>query len=217
ACAMAKSHSLPYSPSTTTYTAPLQLIVSDLWGPTYIPSANGYRYYISFVDVFSRYTWIYFLKSKSDAFAAFVKFKTHIEKLLNLPILQFQSDNGGEFLAFKPYLDSHGISHRFSCPHTSQQNGIAECKHRHIVDTGLALLSHSSMPLKFWDEAFSTAVFFINRLPSEVLHGKSPLDIIFCTHPDYSFLKTFGCQCFPNRRHDETDRRHDKNDQKHDE
>jgi hypothetical protein len=45
-----------------------------------------------------------------------------------------------------------------SCPHTSQQNGIAERKHRHLVETGLALLAHSSLPLHFWDEAFLTVL-----------------------------------------------------------
>lgn len=58
------------------------------------------------------------------------------------------------------------------------------------------------MPLKFWDEAFATAVFLINRLPTMVLHGLSPSATIFKTKPDYSFLKIFNCQCFPYLRPD---------------
>lgn len=68
-----------------------------------------------------------------------------------------------------------GISHQVSCPHAHQQNGAAERKHRHIVEVGLTLLAHASMPLKFWDEAFLTAVFLINRLPSKVIHHDTPL------------------------------------------
>jgi hypothetical protein len=48
------------------------------------------------------------------------------------------------------YFHRKGILHRVSCPHTSQQNGIAECKHWHIVETGIALLTHSSLHVRFW-------------------------------------------------------------------
>jgi histone deacetylase 1/2 len=91
-----------------------------------------------------------------------------------------------------------GISHHVSCPHAHQQNGSAARKHRHIVEIGLTLLAHASMPLKFWDEAFLTAVFLINRLPSRVINNETPFFRVHAKHPDYSFLKTFGCACWPN-------------------
>jgi histone deacetylase 1/2 len=62
-----------------------------------------------------------------------------------------------------------GISHLVSCPHAHQQNGPAERKHRHIVEVDLSLLAYVSMPLEYWDEAFLTAVYLINRLPSKVI------------------------------------------------
>lgn len=79
ACAVGKTHALPFPSSTTQYTAPLQLIVSELWGPAYKMSKNGFRYYTSFMDVYSRYTWIYFLQTKSEALSKFIQFKTLIE------------------------------------------------------------------------------------------------------------------------------------------
>lgn len=139
----------------------------------------------------------FFLNSKSDTLPAFIKLKTLVEKLLGVPILRLQSDNGGEFLSFKSFLESNGLSHRFTYPHTSQQNGIVERKHQHIVDTGLALLSQSNMPLKYWDEAFANVVYLINRLPTPILNHLSPLEKLFHTKPNYSFLKVFGCECFP--------------------
>jgi histone deacetylase 1/2 len=51
-----------------------------------------------------------------------------------------------------------------SCPHTHQQNGSAERKHCHIVETCLSLLAHASMPVKFWDAAFTTVVYLINLM-----------------------------------------------------
>ena len=61
-----------------------------------------------------------------------------------------QSDNGGEFRAFLCFLRTAGIQHKFSCPYTSAHNGRVERKHRHVVETGLALLAHASMRLKYW-------------------------------------------------------------------
>jgi hypothetical protein len=94
-------------------------------------------------------------------------------------------------------LSASGISYRQTCPHTHHQNGSVERKHRHIVDIGLALLAHSHVPFKFWDDAFDTATFLINRLPSSVNKLKSPFELLFGKSPDYKFLKYFGCQRFP--------------------
>jgi histone deacetylase 1/2 len=65
-----------------------------------------------------------------------------------------------------------------SCPHAHQQNGSAERKHRHIVEVGLALLANASMPLKYWDEAFLTATFLINLLPSKVIEIRCGVRVI---------------------------------------
>src|SRR4051812_20998031 len=56
------------------------------------------------------------------------------------------------------------------------------------------------MPLKYWDEAFLTVVYLINRLPSKVIQHKTPTELLFKTSPDYSFLRTFGCAVWPNLR-----------------
>uniref|UniRef100_A0A2N9HGM7 CCHC-type domain-containing protein n=1 Tax=Fagus sylvatica TaxID=28930 RepID=A0A2N9HGM7_FAGSY len=78
----------------------------------------------------------------------------------------------------------HHVLHKhlslpFTCPHTSQQNGVAERKHRHIVDMGLTLMSQASLPLTFWPYAFSTSVFLINRLPSPQRGFISPWERLF--------------------------------------
>jgi len=62
---------------------------------------------------------------------------------------------------------------------------------------GLTLLAAASLPIKFWGEAFTTATYLINILPSPVLHNKSPHLLLFHTAPNYTLLKTFGCACYP--------------------
>ena len=79
------------------------------------------HYYISFVDHYSKYVWLYSLINKSDAFSIFLEFKIHVKKFLGHFIKALQTDGGGEFIKFKSYLSSQGITHRLSCPHTSAQ------------------------------------------------------------------------------------------------
>jgi hypothetical protein len=67
ACQKAKSHQLPYPKSFSVSTVPLQLVFSDVWGPT-LASVGRYKYYVSFIDDYSKFTWIYLLKNKSDVF-----------------------------------------------------------------------------------------------------------------------------------------------------
>ncbi|KAD2392993.1 hypothetical protein E3N88_39970 [Mikania micrantha] len=119
------------------------------------------------------------------------------ERQFNTKLKNVQTDWGGEFRNLAPFFSSLGIIHRRSCPHTSEQNGIVERRHRHVVETGLALLAHSNTPSRFWNFAFDTAVYLINRMPSKTLSNKSPFEHLFKRPPNYSFLRVFGCQCFP--------------------
>jgi histone deacetylase 1/2 len=91
----------------------------------------------------------------------------------------FSPIGGGEYRNLNTFFHKLGIAHRVACPHTHQQNGAAERKHRHIVETGLTLLAHASVPFRFWSDAFFTACFLINRLPTRVLNMKTPIEQLF--------------------------------------
>lgn len=149
---MAKSHHLPFSPSLSTTSSPLDLIHSDVWGPSQITSHKGFRYYIIFVDDYSRFTWIYFMTHKSEVPKIFSLFKAQIENLLNTTIQTLRTDGGTEY---KPIHTQYPqIQHQTTCPYTSQQNGVSERKHRHIIELALATMSHASIPQIYWDEIF---------------------------------------------------------------
>ncbi|KAH9721431.1 retrovirus-related pol polyprotein from transposon RE1 [Citrus sinensis] len=197
ACKMGKMHRLHFSVTETKTKFPLEILHTDLWGPSPVISPQGYRYYVSFVDDCTRFTWIFPLKTKDETLHVFKIFKTQIEKQLSRPIKCLQSDWGGEFRSFVNYLLAEGIQFRHSCPYTHNQNGLVERKHRHITELGLTLLAQAAMPLKFWWDSFHTAAYIINRLPTPVLSMKSPYESLFQLSPDYKFLRVFGCSCFP--------------------
>jgi hypothetical protein len=200
ACQLGKSHRFSFSLSPSRSSFPLELIFTDVWGPSPTLSYNGNRYYVCFVDDFSKFIWLFPITSKSDVYNIFLKFQLFVERQFDRKIKCVQSDWGGEFRKLNTFFQSLGIRHRLPCPHTHHQNGSVERKHRHIVETGLTLLASASLPQKYWDDAFLTATYLINRLPSPVTSNKSPLELLFKQTPDYNFLKIFGCACWPHLR-----------------
>src|ERR1044072_6285488 len=196
ACCLGKAHRLPSHTSHTVYSQPLELLFCDIWGPAPIISSCGYKYVLTCVDAFSRYTWIIPLKAKSDTFQAIVNFRTMAELQFHTKLKAVQTDCGGEFRPLTKFFTSVGILHRVICPHTHHQNGSVERKHRHLVETGLTLLAHAQLPMSFWDHAFLTAIYLINRMQTSVLSNKSPFPVLYKQIPDYKFLKVFGCACF---------------------
>ncbi|KAG8492104.1 hypothetical protein CXB51_015700 [Gossypium anomalum] len=190
ACQQGKSHKLPFSSSHTKYVDLFELVVSDLWGPASV-TCEGNLYYVSLVDMYSRFTWVYLLKRKSQAVDCFVQFQQMVHTQFGKRIKKFQSDWGSEFRAFAPILARHGILHRISCPHTSEQNGVAERKHRRIVETGLILLAQANLPMVYWGYAFCSAVHLINRLPTPVLKGMTPYQRLLGSIPTYDHLLRF--------------------------
>ena len=181
-------------PTTSCSSFPLEIVYSDLWGPAPLLSHNGFRYYIVFVDDFSRFSWIYFLRSKDEVLRVFSTFKCQVENLLQHTIKTLRTDGGTEYKTISRTFPS--IVHQTTCPYTPQQNGVSERKHRHIVELAIANMAHASIPEKFWDDIFSSMVYLINRLPS-ANSSSSPYSKLFHKNPDYTFLRVLGCLCFP--------------------
>ena len=183
----------------------LALFIMLLWNwclvtfrvQSHITSTNDLLYYVTFNNACSRFTWIYLLKNKFDTFTVLKLFKAMVELEFSTKIKSLQTGWGGEFRPLAPYLANLGINHRLIYPHTHHQNGVVERKHRHIIELGLTLLNHASLPLKFQDFAFTIVVYNINRLPTTSLDFLVPYTTLLKNSLDYQFLKPFGCSCSP--------------------
>ncbi|CAL9028014.1 unnamed protein product, partial [Prunus brigantina] len=166
-CQYGKAHQLPYEESKFKAKEPLELIHSDVFGPVKQPSISGMRYMVTFIDDFSRYVWVFFMKEKSDTFSKFKEFKEIVEGEVGKKIICLRTDNGGEYTSneFCQYLRESRIRHQFTCANTPQQNGVAERKNRHLAEICRSMLHAKNVPGRFWAEAMRTAAHVINKLP----------------------------------------------------
>ena len=135
-CKIGKSKTLPFSVSTSNSIQSFDLVHSDVWGIAPHLSHAHYKYFVTFIDDYSRFTWVYFLHSKSEVFHVFKMFLAYVENQFSTCIKILRSDSGGEYVSteFQNFLQQKGIISQKSCPYTPQQNGLAERKNRHLLD-----------------------------------------------------------------------------------
>ncbi|KAJ0535497.1 putative RNA-directed DNA polymerase [Helianthus annuus] len=174
------------------------LIHLDVWGPYKVTSRDGFKYFLTVVDDYSRVVWCYLLRNKMEVFENLKIFYELILTQFKQKVKIFRSDNGTEFVNsnMNNFCKTKGILHQTSCSYTPQENGVVERKHRHLLNLARSLLFQSGVPLKFWSDCILTAIYLINRLPSSVLLGKSPYELMFGFKPSLAHLRIFGCLCF---------------------
>ncbi|GKA27428.1 retrovirus-related pol polyprotein from transposon TNT 1-94, partial [Tanacetum coccineum] len=153
-CILAKSHRQTFKPSNTRVKVPFSLIHSDVWGPAPVIGGQSFRYYVIFVDDCTRMTWIYFLKNKAEVYDRFTAFYAMIQTQFQKSIQVVRSDNGGEYMnsQMNLFFQSKGIVHQTTCPHTPEQNGVAERKNRLLLEMTRALIIESNVPKTFWQK-----------------------------------------------------------------
>jgi len=134
----------------------LDIIYSDVCGPMLATSLCRYVYYVSFIDNYSRKSWIYFLKSKDEVFGKFKEFKALIENHSKKRIKTLRSDNGGEFTSgeFNDLCKRSGIKRELST-HNPQHNGVAERKNGSIMEAVKAMIHDQDLPMYLWVEVVS--------------------------------------------------------------
>ena len=197
-CQLAKQLALSFNNSDSFSHTSFDLIHFDIWGLSPTTTVGESKYFVIFVNDFSRYTWIYLMHNRSKLTQIYRTFAQMISTQFSKPIKIFCTDNAMEYRnsQFLDFIHTQGTIIQRSYAGTSQQNGRAEHKHRHILDSVRAFLISVSCPERFLGEAALTAIYTINCLSSSILQNVSPFKCLYGTPPSYSSLHVFGCACF---------------------
>ncbi|KAE8697282.1 omega-6 fatty acid desaturase, endoplasmic reticulum isozyme 1 [Hibiscus syriacus] len=173
----------------------LELVHTDVWGPSPVPSLVGSLYYVTFIDDSTRKVWVYFLKKKSEVFDTFRKWKAMVENENGMKVKRLRSDNGGEYRnrRFRDFCANNGIKMETTVPMTPQQNGVAERMNRTLNERARSMRIHAGLPKFLWVEAINTAAYLINRGPSVPLDGRIPEEVWSRKEINLSHLRVFGC------------------------
>ena len=184
--------------NTITTSTPFQLIHLDLWGPYKIANICGAHYFLTIVDDFTRTTWTQLLQNKTQVGLAIKHFFSMINNQFKAKIVMVRSDNDTEFLnsSCLDFFSENSIIHQKSIPGTPQQNGVAERKHRHLLDSARAIRLHAGLPKHFWGECILAATHIINKLPMANLNWTTPFERLHGKPPTYDDLRVIGCLSF---------------------
>ena len=179
--------------------SPFELVHTDVWGPSRTASTLAFRYFVTFIDDFSHCTCLFLMKSRTELFSVFQKLFVEIRNQFHTSIRILRSDNALEYFSapFFDLLSSHGILHQSFYVYTPQQNGVAERKNRHLIETAHTLLLHHTVPQRFWGDTILTACYLINRMPSSILGDQVPHSLHFPNQPLFCLPpRVFGCTFF---------------------
>ena len=198
-CQLGKQHRESF-PSQSSWRAKkkLELIHNDVCGPMQDPSLNNNRYFILFIDDFTRMTWVYFMRHKSEVSSIFKRFKAMVENQSDEKIKILRSDRVTEYNSneFEKFCVVAGIEQQTTVRYTPQQNGVSERKNRTVMEMARCMLAEKNLPKSFWAEAVNTAVYLLNRLPTRALKDKIPIEAWSGHKPTVKHLKVFGSMCY---------------------
>eukprot|EP00253_Pinus_taeda_P029735 PITA_29735 len=161
-------------------------------------SLAGSQYFLTFIDDFTRKTWVYFLKNKSEVFEKFRNFKALVENQSGLHIKVLRTDRGGEYISkeFLIFCRENGIHKQFTARYTPQQNGVAERNNRTIMDMARSMLKAKYLPNDYWAEAINCAAYILKRCPTKAVMNRVPEEAWSGRKQGVTHMRVFGCVAY---------------------
>ena len=197
ACIKGKMARKPFKKSETEFKNPIECIVSDVCGPLQVASFGKKKYFVTYTDMFSRYTEVRFIREKSEVPNVTIEFLERLKTQFGKSPKVFRSDRGTEYLnkTLQDYLRRNGIQAQFTVGYAPEQNGVAERKNRTLMEATRTMLIASGMAKGFWAEALSTANYVMNRIINKK-KGKTPYDLFYGKKPQRRLFHEFGCEAY---------------------
>jgi hypothetical protein len=176
----------------------LELVHNDLMGPFPHPSISKARYVLTFIDDYSHYTWVYFLRQKSEVFEHLKDFKALVETQTRKKIKILHTENGGEYINKDVQYLCHeaAIQLQHTVPYTPQQNGVAKRKNRSLKEMTSCMLHARSLPSKLWAEALNCVAYIQNRAPHRCVEDRTPFEAWTSDKPDVTHFRIFGSRAW---------------------
>ena len=173
----------------------MDVVVSDVCGEFQVESLGRKKYFITFTDVYSKHCEVYFIRKKSEAADATIRYINKMETQLGKRPKVFRSDRGKEYLNKKlqDFLEKKGIQPQCTVGYAPEQNGIAERKNRTLVEAARCMLEEAKLPKTLWAEAINTANYVVNRIAvGKTGQMTSPYEKLFNKQPNLLKLHSFG-------------------------
>ena len=190
---------LPFNKNTRKTTRPFELVHTDICGP-FPASYDGYKYFVTFTDDFTRFTCIFPMKNKSDLKDIFKRYSRRMKRQFGWRVKKVRSDNGGEYAsnALDEFFSEEGIVWEPTVGYTPPENGVSERlqPNRTICEKLRTLSFESGLPIELWPNLIETATYLKNRSPTKALKGKTPYETLYKRKPDLSNLRVIGCKAW---------------------
>jgi len=182
----------------------LEIIDIDIYGLSDVNSFNKERYFITFIDNFPRYSYVYLLHEKSQAVNALEVYINEVERQLDRKVKIVRSNRGCEYYRkydesgqhpgpFAKFLKRRGICAQYTMLGTPQQNGVSERGNRTLMDMVRSMLSKPTIPVSLWMYALKSSLYLLNRLPSKAVQ-KTPFELWTGRKPSLRHLHVWGFQ-----------------------
>ena len=172
----------------------LDLVHTDVCGPFSTKSAGGSKYFVTFIDDYSRKRALFPLADKRDVFDALCEFEVMVTTQTGQRIKAIRSDCGGEYMDHRVRngMKQKGIRHETSAPYSPQQNGVAERTNRILCDSAVSMMKQAGMDRSYWAEAVSTACYLSHRIPIRATKV-TPYERWYRKRPNLKYLRVWGC------------------------
>lgn len=197
-CVLGKMTRQPFSGTRPVTTRLLERIHSDVCGAPSLEDLEGNKYFVTFIDDYTRVVMVFLIRAKSEVFEKFKIYQSRVETHFNNKIERLRCDGGGEYCSnvFKQYLKERGVVVEYTAAYNPEQTGVAERMNRTIMDRVRSMMAEANADDKLWGEAVMAATYLVNRSPTVALNSKTPFEMYFGRKPDVGNLRVWGCRAY---------------------